>query len=219
MNSYHPTPELLAAYSAGTLALSHALCIATHLETCQQCLANVKRLNSIGAQLLEQLEPVVASASLKDSVFAKLDDTPVKEQADTVNYQTQIPRALRQFISDDYASLPWQTVSPGIQAAKLCIDTNGAKVEMLRIKPGGKVPTHTHTGDEYTIILEGSFSDDNGIYKAGDFLVRDGRHKHKPIVTNDRECICLTVTDAPIEFTGFFTRWLNPFLRKSHLAH
>lgn len=219
MNSYHPTPDLLAAFSAGTLALSHALCVSTHLEACPQCLANVKRLNTVGAQLLEQLEPIAASANLKSRVLAKLDDAPVNDEPESTAHHPYVPRALRQFVGDGYDSLPWQNVSPGIQAAKLCIDSNGAKVEMLRIKPGGKVLTHTHTGDEYTIILKGSFSDESGIYQKGDFLVRDGRHKHKPIVTNDSECICLTVTDAPIEFTGFFTRWLNPFLRKGHAAH
>lgn len=90
---------------------------------------------------------------------------------------------------------------------------------MLRIKPGGKAATHTHTGDEYTLILEGGFSDESGIYGEGDFLLRNGSHKHKPIATKDKECLCLTVTDAPIEFTGFFTRWLNPLIRKSHLPH
>jgi putative transcriptional regulator len=172
----------------------------------------------VGASILESLEPAKASDSLKSSVLDRLDDI-VEEEPSSINRDSRIPRALQQFISDDYESLDWHYVSPSIQAAKLCIDSNGSKVEMIRIKAGGQVPSHTHTGDEYTMLLEGSFSDESGIYKAGDFVVRDGRHKHKPMVTKDRECICLTVTDSPIEFTGFFTRWLNPFLRRSHFAH
>ncbi|ARN73430.1 ChrR family anti-sigma-E factor [Oceanicoccus sagamiensis] len=218
MANHHPAPELLTAFSAGSLQLSHALCVSTHLERCDECRANLMRLNSMGAKMMEDLKPARASEDLKSSVLAMLDDAP-KEEPAVINRDSRIPRALQQFIPDDYDSLQWHHVSPSIQAAKLVTDSNGSKVEMLRIKPGGQVPSHTHTGDEYTLLLEGSFSDESGIYKEGDFVVRDGRHKHKPMVTEDKECICLTVTDAPIEFTGFFTRWLNPILRRDHFAH
>ena len=87
---------------------------------------------------------------------------------------------------------------------------------MLRIKPGGTSSTHTHMADEYTVILEGSFSDESGLYHKGDFLMRDSRHKHTPVATRDRECICLAVTEGPIQLTGFFGRLLNPLLRRSH---
>ena len=218
MANHHPAPELLAAFSAGSLQLSHALCISTHLEHCDECRSNLMRLNSMGANLMEELKPAKASENLKSSVLSMLDDE-VTEATPVINRDSRVPRALQQFIPDDYDYLQWYRVSPSIQAARLCTDSNGSKVEMLRIKPGGQVPSHTHTGDEYTMLLEGSFSDESGVYKEGDFVVRDGRHKHKPMVTEDRECICLTVTDAPIEFTGFFTRWLNPILRRDHFAH
>ena len=217
MANHHPSPELLTAFSAGSLQLSHALCVAAHIEHCEECRTNLQRLNAMGAQLFEDLEPSRASDSLKDSVLAKLDDPVVEDAPTAIKRHSRVPRCLQQFIPDDYDTLQWQYVSPSIQSAKLCMDSNGAKVEMLRIKPGGEAATHTHTGDEYTMVLEGAFSDDSGVYGEGDFVVRDGRHKHKPIATKDKVCICLTVTDAPIEFTGFFTRWLNPSIRKSYL--
>ncbi len=215
MANHHPSPELLTAFSAGNLQLSHALCVSTHIEYCEQCKINLQRLNNMGAQLFENLEPAKAPDHLKDSVLAKLDDSPPATPPPPVKKNSSVPRCLQQFIPDGYHSLAWKHISASIQAVKLCMD-NGAKVEMLRIKPGGKAATHTHTGDEYTMVLEGSFSDESGIYCQGDFIVRDGRHKHKPIATKDKACICLTVTDAPIEFTGFFTRWLNPLIRKSY---
>ena len=73
-------------------------------------------------------------------------------------------------------------------------------------------------GDEYTVILEGSFSDEAGLYHQGDFLVRDASHRHTPVATNDRECICLAVTEAPIQLTGLFGRLLNPFIRRSYVT-
>ena len=218
MANHHPTPELLTAFSAGSLPLSHALCVSTHLERCAECRTNLLRLNTMGASMMEQLRPAKASEDLKTSVLAMLEDAE-QETPQAANRNSGIPRCLQQFIPEDYDALQWRHASPSIQTSRLFTDTNGSKVDMLYIKPGGQVPDHTHTGDEYTVLLEGSFSDESGIYNEGDFVVRDASHKHKPMVTKDGPCICLTVTDAPIKFTGFFSRWLNPILRRGHFAH
>jgi len=84
------------------------------------------------------------------------------------------------------------------------------------IRPGGTSNTHTHMGDEYTVILEGSFSDEAGLYHKGDFLLRDASDQHTPVATLDKYCICLAVTEAPIQLTGFFGWLLNPFIRRSY---
>jgi putative transcriptional regulator len=218
MARHHPAPELLTAFSAGSLPLSHALCVSTHIERCQECQINVQRLNSFGAKMFEALPTHAVSENLKARVFEQLDTTVTAPEPMRANRHSRIPKALQQFISGDYDSLKWKHASSSIKVAGLCVDNNGARVEMVRIKPGGKVATHTHTGDEYTVVLEGSFSDEQGLYAEGDFIVRDGSHRHKPIASKDKECVCLTVTDAPIEFTGFIFRWLNPFIRRNYLT-
>lgn len=216
MANHHPTPDLLTAFSAGSLNLSQALCIATHLESCDECRTNLQRLNGIGATLFDQQETQPVPDTLKASVLARLDE-PVRQAPSTAEPESGIPRALRQFIPSDYNDLKWKSLSPSIRAVTLCTDVDGTRVEMVRIKPGGEVATHTHTGDEITLVLEGSFSDETGIFREGDFVLRDERHQHKPMATKDRECICLTATSAPVRFTGFFGRLLNPFVRKRYL--
>jgi putative transcriptional regulator len=220
MVNYHPADELLTAYIAGSLQLSHALCISTHIEHCKQCQLNAQRLNSLGGNLFEQIEPEQPSENLKDNVMALLDQqTERKPEVFKEVVNSHIPRALRQFIPGNYDELEWKSMGSSIQTVPLCKDENGAQVSLLKIKPGGKVGHHSHMGDEITTILEGSFSDENGIYCKGDFMLHGSDHKHKPIATKDAECICLIVQDAPIQFTGFFSRLLNPFLRKSYYAH
>jgi len=219
MADHHPNPELLAAYTAGSLPLSHALSVAAHVERCSICQLNVQRLNNLGAQMMESTEPSTVSDELRNNVFAMLDDQPEVEdvpEAPAPKANNNVPKCLQQFVPDGYDALKWSKVSSSIETAMLCTDSNGARVEMVRIKPGGQIATHTHTGDEFTLVLEGSFSDESGIYQSGDFVLRDSSHEHKPIATKDSACICLTVTDAPIAFTGFFTRMLNPLLKRSH---
>ena len=214
----HPFDELLTAYSAGSLPLSQALCISAHMEQCPSCAQKLKRLNHVGSELMQQLKPAQPSEALRQKMMQRLDsltdtddDAPPESTTDP-----SVPRCLRQFIETDYGSLKWKRVSADIQSVELCRDNNGAKVELLKIKPGGSASTHTHLGDEYTVILEGSFSDESGLYRKGDFLVRDKTDRHTPVATQDRECICLAVTEGPIQLTGMFGWLLNPFLRRGY---
>ena len=212
-----PCEELLASYSAGSLPLSQALCVSAHLEHCQGCTQKLHRLNHIGSELMQKLKPARASDELKQKLLSMLDSLPVdmpEEQARKID--SRIPRCLHQFVERDYDDLNWKRVSADIHSVELCRDSNGAKVELIKIRPGGSATTHTHMADEYTVILEGSFSDENGLYGEGDFLVKNKNDRHTPVATQDRECICLAVTEGPIQFTGFIHRLLNPFIRRSY---
>jgi len=59
--------------------------------------------------------------------------------------------------------------------------------------------------------LTGSFSDEEGVYHPGDFLVKEPGNIHRPFAARNQECICLSVLEAPIRLTGM-KRVLNPFL-------
>ena len=217
----HPHQELMAADSAGSLPLSQALCISTHLERCPECVRKLQRLNHVGSELMQQLEPAPASSELRDKLFARLDslteDSMTEDSAEKIEQEdgSAVPKCLRQFVSDGFDKLQWKRVSADIQRVELCRDSNGARVELLKIRPGGSAITHTHLGDEYTVILEGGFSDESGLYGEGDFLFRTNNDEHTPVATQHRECLCLAVTEGPIQFTGVFSRLLNPFVRRN----
>jgi putative transcriptional regulator len=218
--TYHPDTELLTAFSAGSMPLSQALCVSAHLEMCPDCQNSLRNLNKLGAHVFNKMKPSKVSDDLKESVFSKLGDTAIQNPASVIQdvnkarpVDSGVPKCLNQFIDGDYDSLSWHWVSPSIRQANLCVDGNGARVALLRIKPGGKASHHTHMGEEITMVLKGAFSDESGIFQQGDFVLRGSNDKHRPMATKDSECICLTVLDAPIQFTGYFTRWLNPLLR------
>ena len=225
MTHYHPSIETLTDYAAGSLPLAHSLCVSTHLEQCSECQKQLVKLEALGAELFEQnTMPTQSLSHLKDQFFAKLSQQEsVTSEVASIKTPPQqdsngyvIPQSLRQFIRQGYNELQWMHLSPSFKIATLHNEEGGAQIALTRVKPGAHMPTHTHTGDEITLVLEGAFSDETGIYRKGDFISRDARHKHKPIVTKDAECICLTVLDAPIEFTGWFARLLNPILRRYH---
>ena len=228
MLNYHPNIDMLVEYASGALSLPHALCVSTHLDQCEHCRAHVRKLSHLGGIMFEAPpeEPSRKGLdNLKASLFERLGQ--VADEANQIDIDTnlertpnygrfQVPRSLRQYITEDYDSLQWMRLSPSFKLATLCQENEGAQVALTRIKAGASMPLHTHTGDELTLVLEGAFSDEDGVYRKGDFLSRSCNDKHRPMVTEDAECICLTVLDGPIEFTGWFSRMLNPIMRKYH---
>lgn len=227
MAHYHPSIEMLIDYAAGSLPLTHALCVSTHIEHCPECQQQLRKLETLGAHLFDDVSTEFRHLDdLKQCVLVKLNESdPVSDSVPKESTESKldafledypVPKSLRQFVKKSYDQLNWTRLSPSFKIATLYNEENGAQVALTRVKAGAHMPSHTHTGDEITLVLEGAFSDEAGIYRKGDFIQRGANHKHKPIVTKDAECICLTVLDAPIEFTGWLTRLLNPLIRRHH---
>ena len=78
-----------------------------------------------------------------------------------------------------------------------------AKVELLRIEPGHGAPRHTHEGTEYTLVVSGGFTDENGSYGPGEVSIVDSSHTHQPIADPGEICYALAVTDGNLKFTGW----------------
>jgi len=223
--NHHPAPELLLSYSAGSTTKSQAICIATHLEFCMKCRSNHQRNNAIGGKLMDSISNHRVSDELKQNIFSQLSsshtiETEASQEKTEVPKKEidleEIPKVLRSLMPTGFKKLHWQIISASARVCNLHKDENGANIDLLKIKPGGRIAHHGHLGDEYTVVLSGSFSDENGIYKVGDFLLKDANEHHSPLATRDAECICLTVQEAPLQFTGWLFKLLNPWLRKQY---
>lgn len=212
----HPSSQELMAYSAGDLSTAKLLCIATHLEYCARCRDDVRRFNSLGGAFFEEEAPVAVSDALFDQIMSKTRGTPppVRRQAGVAgSSKSIIPRPLLKLIPDGYDALPWKKLGKSLRITYLPVADKDFEVSMQRIAPGGRVFEHGHKGEEITVVLKGSFSDHEGCYQPGDFVVRNTEDQHEPVASTDAECICLSLLSEPIRFTGPLTRMLNPFLQ------
>ena len=79
---------------------------------------------------------------------------------------------------------------------------------------GGSVPEHTHRGTEFTLVIDGEFSDGLSHYDTGDFIYMDGEKTHTPKAEGNVGCLVFSIVDQPLHFTSGLARLLNPF---SHL--
>ncbi len=219
-NVNHPTIDQLSEFVAGSLPMSRALCISAHIEHCEQCKQQVNQLTALGTLQLESIKDAPSEPKLLQQVMQRIrsqkPETATTEVAPETLRDAFIPRCLSQLVKGSIDNLNWLRVSGSVKLASLCTDTNGSKLALVRIKAGGKMAHHHHTDDEITVVLKGSYSDADGVYKAGDYIFRDTQHKHKPVASIDSECICLITMDGPIEFTGLFYRLFNPLLRRNH---
>jgi putative transcriptional regulator len=217
MANYHPNDELLMSFAAGQLPDALGLMIACHLEGCACCKESVQKFEALGGDILEQCSEESVSPDLLEKTLAMLDsseeESSVRLERTAYENLVNIPRPLRRFIKSDFDSLNWSGLSKNIRELTLDIDDGRYTTKLFRIKAGQELPEHTHEGNEYTLVMSGSFSDRTCDYSEGDFILADQSTTHQPRASMDQDCICLAVMDAPLKMTGLFGRMLNPFLR------
>lgn len=214
MTEHHPNTDMLMDYSAGSLDFGQSLCVSVHLEHCLACRDKIMGLDTLGAEMLTRLEPVAPSQDSLAQVLAAID-APGIAHSPVIAKPTaaDVPRPLVKLIPDGIEALPWRRVNSDLQTVVFEVGERQHQVSLIRMAPGGTISEHRHAGTELTVVLQGGFSDHAGVYRAGDFVALGEEDRHQPIAHQNEDCICLTAQDAPIQFTGAWSRMLNPFLR------
>ncbi|MDX1451363.1 MAG: ChrR family anti-sigma-E factor [Oleiphilaceae bacterium] len=216
MANYHPNDELLMQFAAGQQSNALGLAIACHLETCAVCRERTAMYDRLGGELLTVSDPVPVSNDLLNRIMNKLDEGDSEEpwKAEQVIIDIpKVPRPLRRFVPDELSKLNWTGFSRNIKEFELPIIDPVYKAKFYKISAGKELPVHTHRGNEYTMVMQGSFSDNAGEYHTGDFILADTSTIHQPRAAENEDCICFAVMDAPLKMTGLFGRLLNPFMR------
>lgn len=159
-----------------------------------------------GAQLEAEIISDLSPHAL-DMVWAAIERGASQPKQKLVYEElNQTPAFLQDVILRAEAARGWAFGGPGIK--RLAIDMPGdkakgaAKLEIIRIEAGTKVPWHTHKGQELTLCLAGEFSDHNAVYGPGDFSVYDGTTRHQPVAAPTAPAYALAVTDNGLRFEG-----------------
>ncbi|HET8849256.1 MAG TPA: ChrR family anti-sigma-E factor [Marinobacter sp.] len=212
MTRHHPDSLSLMEYSAGNLSEPHALCIRLHLDQCPHCRSRVDTLNSLGAVMMDQQPKVTVADTSFEQLMSRIDNAPVNTSP-TAHAPRMSP--LNKLLGDDINSLPWKRQLGDVSVLDISEKFPGQaeRVVLQKLVAGGKAPAHTHRGFETTIVLQGAFADQKGVFNQWDFVVLDENDEHKPIAVGCEDCITLSVLSAPLKLTGTFTRMLNPFIR------
>ena len=227
MIKYHPDTRFLTDYAAGSLDESQALCVAAHLHYCPACQTKVRELTQLGAEFFLNQEKEEVSEDCFDSIMTKISDLPkLKEQtpastattlAETPEselakgkHSSDLPRAIQKLTGGNIDSLKWRNIGKSFRYSDIDMGDSQRETSLLHIKASGNIPTHHHSGDEITVILKGSFSDQEDQYQVGDYIVRTSGETHTPVASQNESCLCLATLDAPIVMKNWFYRILAP---------
>lgn len=210
MAKFHPDLDLITDYSAGSLPLAQSACVSVHVSNCVQCQRLARQLTDLAAAMFEELEPISVGEALLDTALARLDEEPVLAPEKGAS---SISAMLLRLVNADFSDLSWKKIGSALRISYLHTGDVDHEFALYHIKAGGKIPEHTHRGSEMTLVLEGGFSDANGSYHEGDFIFRRPGDVHSPTALQSEDCICLSVLDAPLKFTTWKFRWMNPFLK------
>jgi putative transcriptional regulator len=214
MANFHPDIDLLTEYSAGTLPLAQSACVSIHVKQCDHCKRIASQLTDLGAALVESLDPVPVGDAQLNAVLARLDEeTPLQYEQQAAESGDSTPAILQRLMRGDFSDLTWKNIGSALRISYLNTGDPEHEFALYHIRAGGRIPEHTHRGGEMTLILEGGFSDADGSYHEGDFLFRRPGDVHAPTALQSEDCICLAVLDAPLKFTDWRFRWMNPFLK------
>lgn len=223
MITHHPKHELLNDYVEGNLPASLSAAIAIHAEHCDICAKNIKQLTEQAAEntfsedvrinksLQEKLkindqlvnsdfDSMIASITQDNSLSDEVKQEPLEIEIKGNTYT--LPKALR-----SVSMMGWQKMGE-LSRARLNLNEGSLHSSLLHIDKNGSVPSHTHKGFELTLLLEGSFEDEHGVYEKGDFIWLTNKHTHTPFTKEG--CLCLTVADDALQFTQGFSKLLNP---------
>ena len=221
MIKHHPKFSLLKSFVDGELPASLAAGIAIHAEMCPLCQQKVTQLTeqvaeasfeeSFDAEFIAgdaytqtaelDFDDIIGQITASDDV-EPMKAASVERSVSFKGTQYVLPNALRNMSLGKTAQIG------KLSRARILLDEGEIHTNLLHIGAGGSIPEHTHKGFELTLLLAGTFADEQGEYVPGDFIMLDKRHQHQP--ATELGCLCYTVANDALHFTQGINKLLNP---------
>ena len=208
---------LLAEYAAGTLPLPVRRIVEAHLEMTPSNQRFVEALEMVGGAELEAVEPLPLADrdAMLAAIFA-LGEAPVTRAAGPQvapgRTADGLPEALAPYLPGGIASAKWRRLLPSLKECRLD-EQDGIVTNLVWVRRGAAIPSHTHHGTEITLVIAGGFTDGPHHVARGGIVVADDSVDHRPIADADEDCLCVTITDAPLRLTGPIGRLFAPLMR------
>ena len=212
MINHHIHSEILMSYAAGTTSPAVSLVVASHLTICSKCRDEVAKYEELGGHIVSNSDIASVNPNSINDIFKKIENTEDSREESVGNHNAfeEIPRVLQKYLpSGNTLTEKWKKALTGFKYFDINIGDDSAVAKMLAIPPSKKLPHHTHEGTEFTLVLQGGFSDENGNYDAGDVAIVDENHSHTPIADANEGCVCLVVFEGNLKFKGLLGPVLN----------
>jgi putative transcriptional regulator len=214
--AHHPPQELLFDYATGSLPDPETLMVGIHLDQCAECRRTVRAAAAVGGALLAGLSP----ADLPPDMFNRTLGAIARRQPPravpaprrSLPLDARWPAPLRARIART-GGVRWRWMPAGFRALPVPCGDPSARIWVMKA-PGGRGPLHHgHDREEWTAVLEGGFSDECGVYAAGDFAIAETGQEHLVVAEPDEGCICVLMIRAQPRYTSWIGKLIAPFIR------
>ncbi len=213
-NIHSADEEVMAAHAAGTLPAGQHLVLTCQADLQPDIAQRLAVYDAVGGAVIETAKSEDLSDAFIGRLMEALGDGEETESSIPAAYNTPawMPTALSEFMDRADIKLKWRAVGPGVQHAPINTSKSGERIYLLRAAPGTKMPIHSHSGEEWTLILQGGYHVGETGYERGDLHCEDEACEHQPIIDDDGEaCISLVVDQGRLKFR-------NPLLRLFQLV-
>ncbi len=177
-----------------------------HVAGCSRCAAELLQVADAFAALALALPAEAPPPSLRARVLADAKAPRLAAMVDKLaavfDITQQKARALLDKIDDSSA---W-SAGPVPDSWLMMADGLGAKVAgafcgFVKMGPGVKWPAHTHLGREYMLVLDGGFTQHDGVeVNPGDLHVMQEGSSHGFTIFPDETCIAAAVVFGGVSF-------------------
>jgi putative transcriptional regulator len=175
----HPDVSTIMTCSAGSQPEALCAVVTSHLSMCPECMRELSLLEEIGVSLFE------CSAGVDAQAWPAEGD---------------VPWPLIAVLGHDLDAIEWTEIQPGIATHSIELSEHAkGDLRLLRLDPGKRLPSHGHHGEELSLVLRGSYSDESGSFGVGDMSDLDDDTRHS-VLAGPEGCIILIASEKKPEF-------------------
>ena len=204
--SIERSQDLLFEYAAGMLDDARRFMIDAHLQMSEQGRASVRVCEEIGGYLLvRDCDVVSMQPSARERMMEMIDHA--------LHHDGELVDHLEESCRHACHTKKWSGWNAKIRYFDVDTGCARSRMRLVRIDAGAELPTHSHRGEEMTLLLKGTMRDEYGSYGPGDLIIRYDGEIHTPVIGKDEDCVCLALTYRPLKMRCVFRRVINIFHR------
>lgn len=193
-----PADEILLKYASGVLDPALRLLVDRHIALHSETAERLAAFRGYGGLLLESERASAMTGGSLDRALARIAAAKPAAQTQDADWPA-------------FDALRWRWAGPGRAIAPIAVEGSALRTFAFRIAPGKNMLQHSHVDHEWTLIVQGSYSDESGEFHTGAFIEEDEHTNHTPVATGVVECVCLAVMSGPMTAPGLMgkvAQWL-----------
>jgi putative transcriptional regulator len=197
-------PELVL----GTLDRSTKVTVESHIDVCARCAAEVVAMGEALSGLAESLPPERPEPAARTNLLVSLPDESGPRLASVADrvarfFEVSVERARALLALVDLPAAWTRGPADGVNLIHLEAGPRYAGVDagFVRLAPGATFPYHRHVGGELVLLIEGTFTEDDGtVVRAGEGQDLAAGTCHSFTATPDAGCILAVLIWEGLDF-------------------